>query len=165
MTPTIADLATIVSEFRANAAAIIQAQITDATVINGHPIRIEPGALPAVMFDMTTIRRVEPDEGDSQLGSRDWHIELPIEIYVDANENVQDPAVAQALAERLACQLIATIDNDPTMGNWGDNGGLYNGVEAVIQSVEPFVGALSGSANPVLGYDAVLHAFLLAPET
>lgn len=163
--PTITDLSTVVREFRANLASIISTEITDVTVIDGHPVRIETGNLPAVMLDMVTIRRVEPDEGDSQLGTRDWHFEVPIEIYVDALINVQDPAAASARAEELACRLIALIDSDPTLGNWGDNGGLYSGIEAVIASVEPFVGTLNDTAQPVLGYDALLHAFLLLPET
>lgn len=163
--PTIAALGTVIAEHRANVAAIITAKITGVTVIDGHPIRLEPGTLPCVMLDMVTIRRVDPDEGDSQLGTRDWHIELPIEIYVDATIDVLNPATSSALAERIAAQLIATIDADPTLGNWGDNGGLYNGVEAVIVSCEPFVGALNESAHPVLGYEATLNAFLLLPET
>lgn len=163
--PTITDLGTVVREFRENLASILSTEITDATVINGHPVRIEPGSLPAVMLDMVTIRRVEPDEGDSQLGTRDWHLEVPIEIYVDALLNVQDPAAASAAAEQLACRVIALIDSDPTLGNWGDNGGLYSGIEAVTPSFEPFVGSLNESAHPVLGYDGSLHAWLLLPET
>lgn len=161
---TVADLATVVRLFRANLASILTAGVPNVTVLDGHPVRIEPGALPAVMIDMVTIRRIDPDEGDSQLGSRDWHLEVPIEIYVDATTDVQNPAVASALAEQLAANVIALIDGNPTLSNWGVSG-LYSGVEAVIQEAVPFIGALNGTDTPVLGYEAQLHAFLLLPQT
>lgn len=166
MSVTVTDLATVVAELRAIIADVLTAQMpAGTTVLDYHPIRLEPGALPAVCLDMATIRRIDPDEGDSQLGSRDWHIELPIEIYVAANEDVQNPGAAMLRAQALACQLIATIDDDPQLGNWGGNG-VWSGVQAVIASVEPFIGSLNGEgAEPVLGYEAALHAFLLIPET
>lgn len=167
MPVTVTSLGSVVAELRAIVAAVLDAQLpSDVTVLDHHPIRFEPGSLPTVCLDMVTIRRIDPDTADSQIGSRDWHVEIPIEIYVAANEDVQTPGTAQAHAELIAAQVIATIDDDPQLGNWGGNG-VWNGVEAVIVSVEPFLGTANTEtgAEPVVGYEAALHAFLLVPET
>lgn len=166
MSVTVTQLADVMKDLRATVAAVIAAQMpAGVTVLDFHPIRIEPGALPAVCLDMSTIRTRDPDEGASQLGSDDWHVEIPIEIYVAANEDVQNPGTAMARAELLSCTLLATIWGNPQLDNWGDNGGLFNGVEATLAQIEPFVGSLNGDGvEPVLGYEGTLRAFLLVPE-
>lgn len=167
MSVTVEQLGQVRTELRAMLVSVIAAQMPDdVTVLAFHPVRMEPGALPAVCLDMSTLRTREPGEPASQLGSDDWHVELPVEIYVAANEDVQDPGTAMAHAELLSDTLIATIWANPQLDNWGDNGGLFSGVEVTIASVEPFIGSLNGEGvEPVLGYEAALHAFLLVPET
>lgn len=162
---TALELSAAVADFRALVSGVLVDQaMSGVTVIDGHPVRLEPGSLPAVVLDMVTIRRREPGEPDMQLGTWDWYLELPIEIYVAANEDVQNPAIASAHAEQLAAQVVCAIDGAPQMSN-RNQGLLYEIVEAVISQAEPFVGALNGNDNePVIGYEAPLHAFLLLPE-
>lgn len=161
---TITDLSVVVATLRATVATILAEQVPSVTVIDGHPINLLPGSLPAICLDMVTMERREPGEPDSQLGSWDWHITLPLSVYVAANEDYLNPSVGSALAEKLAANTIIALDADPQLD---ENGGsdLYSIIEAVIPTAEPFVGALNQSQEPIVGFDLQLHVFLLLPQT
>lgn len=166
MSFTPAQLSVVMADLRATLVSVIAAQMpTDVTVLPFHPIRLEPGVLPAVCLDISTIRTRDPDQAASQLGTDDWHVEIPVEVYVAANEDVQDPGAAMAHAELLQCTLLGTIWGNPQLDNWGSNGGLFSGVETTLASMEPFVGSLNAEGTePVLGHEGVLRAWLLIPE-
>jgi hypothetical protein len=162
---SVADLSLVVSTLRATVAAILTEQVTVApvTVINGHPINLPPGSLPSICIDLVTVTRREPGEPESEMGSYDWHITVPISIYVAANENYLDPAAGMSLAELLMCNAVIAIDADPQLDPQPASA-IYRVVEAVIPSAESFVGALNQTAEPVIGYQLELHAYLLLSQ-
>ncbi|MBA3689783.1 MAG: hypothetical protein H0W82_00020 [Actinobacteria bacterium] len=77
---------------------------------------------PAVTVDgPTAITRREPDFGESQLGSDDWHLTYTLRIYTD----LDDPEGAARQSRAILGQVIAAIDADETLGGIADLGAAF----------------------------------------
>lgn len=69
--------------------------------------------LPAVTIEgPVEMRRSEPDEGESQLGSDDWRMAFTVRLYV----NAEDRETAATDSRALLGQVIAAIDADRDLG-------------------------------------------------
>ena len=96
-------------------AAAITLDGNDLLVYTYEPKELDQ--LPAVTIDgPTAIRRVEPGEPESQLGSLDWHVQFTMRIYI-ANDN---PADAAANSRAVLGQVIAAIDADRSLDGAAD---------------------------------------------
>lgn len=69
--------------------------------------------LPVGEVGVPTIRRTEPGEAESQMGSDDWYLEYPIGLYVELAESVS----AQALAVGIVEKFIRAVDANPSLGD------------------------------------------------
>lgn len=108
--------ATIIGDVVAGAvAAIAAADITsrgnDLKIYDHEPRDLD--TLPALTIEgPVRFRRVDPDEAESQLGSRDWHLGFTARLYVAFDS----PSMGALDARALLGQVIAAIDADETLG-------------------------------------------------
>ena len=102
-------------------------------------------SLPAAVCGLPTVQRTEPDTGESQLGSYDWNIQIPVVLLFDLG----DSATAQAEALDVLEAFIKAIDtatlsqSDPLI------------VDAKVTSSQP--GEVVDNARPMLTYDCQVH--------
>ena len=128
-------------------AALIESLDVDP-LIKGYSI--DPGpvgldSLPAGVCGLPKIQRTDADGGESQLGTYDWTIELPVMFLFD----LYDTTTAQAQALQTVEAFIKAVDtgslstSDPQI------------VDAKVTSSDP--GELIDEARPMLSYDCRLQ--------
>jgi hypothetical protein len=111
---------------------------------------IDPGfsgldSLPAAVIGPPLIERTDVDQRESQVGSYDWVIELPVTLLFDLG----DTATAQGMALDTVEAFIREIDSatlsvsDPSI------------VDAKVTRSEP--GELVDTARPLMTYTCILR--------
>ena len=98
-------------------------------------------ALPAAVCGLPTVQRTEPDQGESQLGSYDWNVQIPVVFLFD----LADAATATQEALDVLEAFIKTIDT----GTLSVSDPLI--VDAKVTSSQP--GEVVDNARPMLTYD------------
>ena len=102
-------------------------------------------SLPAAVCGLPTLQRTEPDQAESQIGTRDWNIQIPVILLFD----LADTATAQAEALAGLEAFVQAIDSgalsvaDPMI------------VDAKVTNSTP--GEVVDNARPLLTYDCSLH--------
>lgn len=107
----------------ATALATVLATVDDLTVHTWQPAAISP---PCAVIEPPTVRRRGLEEAESQLGSNDWLIDVPVTLYFDLR--VAGPA--QAGAVDYLDQVIQAIDANQGLG-------LDGVIEAKVTQAEP----------------------------
>jgi hypothetical protein len=119
----------------------------------------EPGMtgfdrLPAAVVGIPSVQRVGVDEPESQLGSRDWFVSYPVDVYVRLDNS---PAAA-ALAVEIVEALIVSIDTESLQAADGTV------LDAKVTQSEPVLD-LTDTAQPLLRYDCTVEIFKLVDQT
>jgi hypothetical protein len=101
--------------------------------------------LPAAVCGLPTIQRTEPDQAESQLGTYDWNLQIPVVFLFDLG----DTATAQTEALDVVEAFIRLIDT----GTLSVSDPLI--VDAKVTSSQP--GEVVDNARPLLTYDCSVH--------
>lgn len=99
------------------AAAVEAAGIElDGEALDVHDTDVRSVGPPAlVIAGPTAIRRREPDEPESQLGTRDLSLTFALRLYVPI-AGAQAEVAGQRAARRLLGELVDALDAAPTLG-------------------------------------------------
>jgi hypothetical protein len=103
--------------------------------------------LPVGTVGMPEVRRVGPDEAESQLGSDDWFLDYPVELAVALEEAVY----AQATAISFLDAFIAAIDANQTLTS--------TVLDAKVVEAIPF--AEEDRNRPILGFECTVRVWKL----
>lgn len=139
-------------------ATAIAAAVEDAGITSmGNALKVydyEPrdlDAQPAVtVTGPASIRRVEPDEAESQLGSFDWRMTFVLRIYVPQD----DPQTSEYQMRAVLGQVIAAIDADRSLGGEAD-------IDAVLSNGEIEPVQFEGSDRQFLLFTGDLDVWAL----
>ena len=110
---------------------------------------VDPGmtgldSLPCGVVGPPTIERRVVDEGDSQIGSRDWNLTFPVTLFFD----LADTATAQAQATQTVEAFITAVDTATLSVS---DASIEDAVVAVATPVE-----ILNDARPMLAYECSL---------
>jgi hypothetical protein len=111
---------------------------------------VDPGlagidSLPAAVCGLPTVQRTEPDQGESQLSTYDWNIQVPVVFLFD----LADSAIASAQSLDVLEAFIKAIDT----GTLSASDPLI--VDAKVTQSQP--GEVVDNARPMLTYDCQVH--------
>ena len=132
--------------------ALVEALNTSQTV-KGY--KWEPGmtgfdALPACVVGLPSVGRVGVDEPESQLGTRDWFIDYPLDLYFRLDHSGD----ASALAVEVVDALVVSVDTESLQAADGTV------LDAKLVSAEPVLD-LTDQAQPLLRYETTLRVWKL----
>ena len=106
--------------------------------------------LPAGAVLLPAIDRRDADTGETQLGSRDFMLEFPVEFLFD----IDRAAYAQELAVRTVEAFIDTIDANPTLSGAVDDA-------VVAGAAQPSIDTATN--RPLIVYPTTLQVWALVP--
>lgn len=67
---------------------------------------------PCAVVEMPAVRRADPEEPESQLGTNDWEVDFPVVFYFD----LADPEYSQQQAVATVEAFIQAVDEDGNLG-------------------------------------------------
>lgn len=107
--------------------------------------------VPAVVVEVPTIRRPEPDEQDLiGLGSNGWVLEYPVTFYFDLSE----AGYAQTEAVAYIDAAILAIDANRGLG-------IPTVIDTAMVAAEPTV--VEDRARPLMAYECQVHVLKAVP--
>lgn len=128
----------------------------DGEALTVHDTDVRSVAPPAlVVAGPLAIRRREPDEAESQLGSRDVALTFALRLYVPI-AGAQADVVGQRNARRLLGELVDALDAAPTLG------GTVNLEAQIVEGEMSFTDA-EAQVQMVI-YECELVALCLVPN-
>ena len=98
-------------------------------------------SLPAGVCGLPKVQRTNPDEAESQLGTFDWQIELPVMLLFD----LYDTTTAQAQALQTLEAFIKAVDTGTLQTSDAQI------VDAKVSQADPV--EFLDEARPMVGYD------------
>jgi len=108
-------------------------------------------SVPAVVVEVPTIRRPEPDEQDLiGLGSNGWVLEFPVTFYFDLSE----ASYAQTEAVAYVDAAILAIDANRGLG-------IPTVIDTAMVAAEPTV--VEDRARPLMAYECQVHVLKAVP--
>jgi hypothetical protein len=134
-------------QIKALAAALT---VTPAIKAYWPPIAM-PDRLPAAMVQPPAVRRRDPDDNESQMGSEDWNMTFGVSFYFDLS-NATD---AQSQGVEFFEAFVAAVDNDPTLGG--------TVLDAKVTEGEPDYSKIA-DRKPVFIYDCTVAVLALVAQ-
>jgi hypothetical protein len=107
-----------------------------------------PDALPAAVVQPPTVRRVAPEDGESQMGADDWRIDFSVSAYFD----LADTGTAQTAGVEFFEAFVSAVDNDPTLAG--------TVLDAKVTTGSPDYDRIS-ERRPVFIYECTVETFCL----
>jgi len=104
--------------------------------------------VPCFVIFLPSVRRVAPEQAESQLGADDFRLTLPVAYYFD----LDDARAAQAKAVEWAEAAIRAVDADPSLG-----GAV---LDAKVSAAEPNYES-TDEARPTLSYELEVECLAL----
>jgi len=101
------------------------------------------------VVQLPEIHRVEPDEAEDHVGSRDWRLKYPIYFYAELTEK---PQLVQANLLKQTVRFIDAVDDLET----GADGLTLNDLctDVKVTQCVPFVEPREGQKRDLIGYEA-----------